>query len=113
MAQRVTEHEYIATAQPGQRYPGLVTAQAFVIVEVVAKIQLVSIESQLAQCGKLTLDARAADVLRRVVQRIRDGHRAVAAVAAVANERREVLRMIAHPEGRQVEPHQLTSVRYP
>src|SRR5262245_9431015 len=47
-AQRVTEHEHVAAAYPGQRKPGQIMTKAIAILKVVAEIQLGSVESSLS-----------------------------------------------------------------
>ena len=80
---------------PGQRDPGQVAAQPHLIAEILAQVQFGRVDSQFSQGGRLTLDAHAAHVLRSVVQRVGDHDRAA---AVTAQQGREVLRMIAHPE---------------
>ncbi len=59
LAQRVAEHEHVAAAQPGQGHPGQghagQTAQALLLAELLAQIQLDRINAQADQGGQFPL----------------------------------------------------------
>jgi len=57
-AQRVAEHENVATAQPRQRNSGQLAAKALLIVKVVAKVQLGDIESEVTERSAFSPSAR-------------------------------------------------------
>jgi hypothetical protein len=55
LAQRVAEHEHVAAAQPGQGHPGQITAQALLLAELLAQIQLDRINAQADKGGQFPL----------------------------------------------------------
>ena len=101
-AQRVAEHDYVAAAQPGQGHPGQITAQALLLAEILAQIQLDHINAQADQGGQFPLGPCPAHMGQGIVQGIGDDHRPA---AILANRSRQVLGMAAHPERPQVQPH--------
>jgi hypothetical protein len=69
------------------------------IIEVVTKVELGSVESQLTEGGAFPLDASATNVFRRVIYRVGDDHHAA---AIVTDQSRQIFQVITHPERRQL-----------
>ncbi len=100
--QRVAQHERVAAAQPGHAGPAQILTKALPVAEVVAQVQLDRVKAQAGELGQLILHGVAAHPGRRRIHRVRDDHRAA---PRLTGQRHQMLRMIAHPVRRQVQPH--------